>query len=54
MQVKEDIAYIAGPVRHQVWDGWPTDNESVTDVFIFAFENYCAVIAVPNVCASSE
>jgi len=28
--VKEDIADIAGPVRHQVWDGWPTLNDSVS------------------------
>jgi len=27
--VKEDVVYIAGPVRYQVWHGWPTDDDSV-------------------------
>lgn len=29
-QVKEDVVYIAGPVRYQEWHGWPTDNDSLT------------------------
>jgi len=33
LQVKEDVVYIAGPVRYQVWHGWPTDNDSVNASF---------------------
>jgi len=35
--VKEDVVYIAGPVRYQVWHGWPTDDDLVTG-YMFAIE----------------
>jgi len=50
--VKEDIAYIAGPVRYQVWDRWPTDNDSVTEVLYLEITASCYGQFYQYVCAS--